>query len=136
MFTHKGFDITVNDVGLFSAIVDGHEVTASSMAAMKKKLDAGSQFARFDAIHPYHETIVGVVGIARSTSTWRRDEWKLGDGNRVRSVYAHTPKNRELLEKLREMKQRHEAVVAANREEESALRSELEILTPPPALSK
>lgn len=131
MFKHKGIDIAVTDNGQFTAYVDGHEVAATSLAAMKKKLDKVDPFEQFDAleVNDGHK-LVRVVGISRARASWRSDEWKLKDGGTRRTVYANTPENKKVLAERAEMAARHSKVVEAQRLERGKLEQKLQELKP------
>ena len=131
MFKHKGTDIAVTDKGQFTAYVDGHEVVAPSLAAMKKKLDKVNPFEQFDALDTAHgNKPVRVVGISRARASWRSDKWKLRDGSSRRSVYANTPENKKTLAELAAMLERHSKVDEAQRAERQNLETHLQELKP------
>lgn len=132
MFKHKGIDIAVSDAGKFVAYIDGHEVTATSLPAMKKKIDAGNPFAKFDAIDMHHgHGPVHVVGVSHARASWRKDEWRISDGTTRRSVYANSAENKAVLVELAAMRKRHEDVRAVHEKERAALEGRLVELKPP-----
>lgn len=123
-FTHNGVTITCDASAVFHAEHGGAKIEASSLAAIKKKLDKPPEFTPFDA--PCR-----VIGKTKVRSgSWRKAEWKLANGQERSYLYADTPENRLLLEEQHVMANRHDADQQRNREEARQLAARIIRLHP------
>lgn len=98
-FKHNNIDIKLEPTGRFVATVNGTEITASSLPAMKKKLDKIKPFEPFKAFtidKYYHEdghiTMHEVIGLRKDRGR-ASFEFRTKEGRTMREVYRATPEN-------------------------------------------
>lgn len=122
-FKHNNIDIDLQDNGTFTAKVNGAEISAPSLPAIKKKIDKSAPFKPFDAITiDYYDKIedIRIVGMVkqRNHRSWL---WKTTSGRTHSSVYLDTPQVRAGIKKYLAAKKQGEKI----REAQEALEDKL-----------
>lgn len=135
---HNGITITFNDRnGKFIAVKNGEELSSTSLAGIKKKLDGKDTFVPFDAYHQRYgvtET-VKVIGVKKSRASWRGDEFSItredGRPDTTYNVIEKTAANKKLIETLKRERAKFDELKTAHESEMSKLEAQITRISPP-----
>ncbi len=119
-YEHKGVKIAFDaNRAAFSATIGGKMKRSSSLAAIKKGIDAhlANAFVPFQALRRPNWTdrteanyvTVTVSGISKRAGRGAQLEWDVEGRGLVRSVWADTTENRTAIDAYFSMKQKHDA---------------------------
>jgi len=78
---YKGQQIFLLENGKFEAHVSGQVLTATSLAAIRKKVDAAVVVPVIEAVDRYHGWVVKIVGKRQSKSRWKSYQAVLETGD-------------------------------------------------------
>ena len=118
-YEHAGVKIVfTHESGTFSAVVGGKHQRLTSLAAMKKKIDALNKFESFECIHKDRYSneykIIKIVGIkkpSKNAGYFRKNPmWITESGFEISDAPFNTPGNLAAMKEVREtqMRQREE----------------------------
>lgn len=104
---HKDVEITLDEgSAYFFAVIDGKKVRASSLQAMKDKLEKRATSESFEVLHEHY----GKIDVCRIVDV-KRGDYIDTDGRTHSSVTRNTPENRKLIEGYLALKKKNDAEV-------------------------
>lgn len=133
-FVHNGVDILLLDNGRFAAHLKGIETRATTLAALKKKIDSADTFVPFKAVQ--WERYGGgkfesftVVGTTKNNRRYRVSHLWIDDkGRRHETVTPDTALNRTAMQDARDKRKANAAIESRLSEELDALEAKIEKL--------
>ena len=141
-YEHKGTKIQFSEQSAeFTALIAGKVVRATSLASIKKKIEAANTFQPFNALREvtwsdktkanYIE--VRVVGIQkpRGKTSWsNRPEWLCEGSRSVRAVWEDTPENRAAIDAHVALQKANRAAKEKAGAEEREAQAKIKVLVP------
>lgn len=126
-FKHNDIDIDVLDNGTFKAKVNGVDITAPSLIAMKNKINRTAPFEPFDGFFiNYGDQVmdVRVIGIQKERNR-AAFVWKTQCGRQLSYVYLDNPKTRAAVKKYTQAVEKHTKMKAEFEKIEEKLKEEI-----------
>lgn len=104
-YIHNGVEITMTDGGKFTATINGEPAIASSVDAMKKRIEKAEVFKPFEAVRLERWNnkleVFEIVGTRRNRQHYgARVLWLDAKGNTHADVTLNTPENRAAMKAL------------------------------------
>lgn len=110
-FEFRGVPIAVKDNGEFAAVIGGKELTAPSLAAIKKKLERTKPFEPFDGFLMYHGGDMKqtrVIGVKKHRN-YNSYHWITQGGYTPSVVYMSTKENLAIAKQITKLHDERDA---------------------------